>query len=45
MSVRNKLMPGGKPLGKPGIRPDIREVNGTLADAENFFNDLVQGGT
>jgi hypothetical protein len=43
----NKLVnPGGNPIGVAGSGPTIREILGsTLADAQDLFRQLSQGGT
>jgi hypothetical protein len=45
-AINNLLNPGGNPIGVAGSSATIREVAGsTLADAQNLFNQLSQGGT
>jgi RHS repeat-associated protein len=38
------LMPTGKPIGKPGTSPNIRELTGGKAKAERLFNQLAKDG-
>ncbi|MBS0208237.1 MAG: hypothetical protein JSS27_04710 [Planctomycetes bacterium] len=45
MSIQDILMPGGKPVGAPGSSSDIREVQGGLREAQNFFDELKKGGS
>jgi hypothetical protein len=44
-SPQDILMPGGSPIGTSGSQPAIREVSGSLTDAEQMFDDLIRGGT
>lgn len=39
--VRDRIFPGGMPLGTPGTSPNIREVPGDEDSALDFFIDLV----
>ncbi len=39
------LMPGGKPIGRPGRGEGIREVVGGLPAAQALFDRLTRGGT
>jgi RHS repeat-associated protein len=41
----NTLMPGGNPIGTEGSDATIREVQGGLPEAQNFFNQVSSGGT
>jgi hypothetical protein len=38
------MKPGGTPIGTAGSRPEIREVPGGLGDAQDFFDELTDGG-
>ncbi len=38
-------MPNGNPIGNPGSSDDIREVQGSVNDALETFDELTQGGT
>ncbi len=38
------LMPGGEPIGEAGSKPGIREVPGSVDDAEEMFGQLTEGG-
>jgi hypothetical protein len=44
-SPSDLLKPGGTRLGTPGSRPEVREVLGGLIDAQDFFDELTDGGT
>lgn len=44
MAVNNVLLPGGKPVGTPGSNATVRVVPGELQEAEEFFDELTQGG-
>ncbi len=43
--VADKVMPNGRPIGRRGSGPDIRELTGGNAAARELFNYLRIGGT
>ena len=43
-TVESVLMPGGNAIGNAGSQAAIREVSGSLSDAQSFFNQLSAGG-
>lgn len=43
--VADKVMPHGRPIGRPGSGPDIRELPGGSTVARDLFNYLGVGGT
>jgi RHS repeat-associated protein len=43
--IINILKRGGRLIGKAGSSEDIREVQGTLRDAERLFERLAEGGS
>ena len=43
-SIGELLEPGGIPIGKAGSDPSIRELTGTLSDAQAVFAQLSTGG-
>ena len=42
--VRDKVMPGGAPIGEPGSSADVRELPGGLVAARKLLDDLRVGG-
>jgi len=43
-SALDILMPGGRPVGRPGASSGIRRLNGGLPAAQKVFNELGAGG-
>jgi hypothetical protein len=43
--VADKVMPYGRPIGRPGSGPDIRELTGGNTAARELFDYLRVGGT
>ena len=42
-ALRQRLLPGGNPIGGVGSSADIRELTGDAFDAEKFLRDLAPG--